>query len=54
MQYLSILYRLLITFWVGGAALFTFVLTPTLLKVMIVIWPGTSLECCSLAISRLA
>lgn len=32
MQYLSILYRLLITFWVGGAALFTFVLTPTLFK----------------------
>ena len=32
MQYLSILYRLLITFWVGGAALFTFVLTPTLFR----------------------
>ncbi|NJD37767.1 MAG: DUF4149 domain-containing protein [Geobacter sp.] len=32
MQYLSIVYRLLITFWVGGAALFTFVLTPTLFK----------------------
>lgn len=32
MQYLSILYRLLIAFWVGGAALFTFVLTPTLFK----------------------
>lgn len=32
MQYLSILYRLLITFWVGGAALFTFILTPTLFK----------------------
>lgn len=31
-QYLSMLYRLLITFWVGGAALFTFVLTPTLFK----------------------
>jgi hypothetical protein len=31
-QYLSIVYRLLITFWVGGAALFTFVLTPTLFK----------------------
>lgn len=32
MQYLSIVYRLLITFWVGGAALFTFILTPTLFK----------------------
>jgi len=32
MQYLSIVYRLLIAFWVGGAALFTFVLTPTLFK----------------------
>lgn len=31
-QYLSIVYRLLIAFWVGGAALFTFVLTPTLFK----------------------
>ena len=30
MQYLSIFYRLLIAFWVGGAALFTFILTPTL------------------------
>lgn len=32
MQYLSILYRVLIALWVGGAALFTFVLTPTLFK----------------------
>lgn len=32
MQYLSVLYRLLIAFWVGGAALFTFILTPTLFK----------------------
>jgi hypothetical protein len=32
MQYLSIVYRLLIAFWVGGAALFTFILTPTLFK----------------------
>jgi hypothetical protein len=31
-QYLSIVYRLLISFWVGGAALFTFILTPTLFK----------------------
>jgi len=32
MQYLSIIYRLLIAFWVGGAALFTFILPPTLFK----------------------
>lgn len=32
MQGLSVVYRLLIAFWVGGAALFTFVLTPTLFK----------------------
>ena len=32
MHYLSIIYRLVIAFWVGGAALFTFVLTPTLFK----------------------
>lgn len=32
MQYLTIVYRLLIAFWVGGATLFTFVLTPTLFK----------------------
>ena len=32
MQYLASIYRLLIAFWVGGAALFTFVLTPTLFK----------------------
>lgn len=32
MQYLSILYRLLIALWGGGAALFTFVLTPTLFR----------------------
>lgn len=32
MQILSMLYRLAIAFWVGGAALFTFILTPTLFK----------------------
>lgn len=32
MQYFSIVYRLVIAFWVGGAALFTFILTPTLFK----------------------
>lgn len=32
MQSVSILYRLLLAFWVGGAALFTFILTPTLFK----------------------
>ncbi len=31
-QYFGIIYRLLIAFWVGGAALFTFVLTPTLFR----------------------
>lgn len=29
-QYLNILYRLSVTLWVGGATLFTFVLTPTI------------------------
>jgi hypothetical protein len=33
MQILSIIYRLAITFWVGGAAMFTFVLTPIIFKV---------------------
>jgi len=33
MQIPSIIYRLAITFWVGGAAMFTFVLTPILFKV---------------------
>jgi len=32
MQYFPIVYRLVIAFWVGGAALFTFILTPTLFK----------------------
>jgi len=32
MSYLSAIYRLALAFWVGGAALFTFVLTPTLFK----------------------
>jgi len=30
MHYLSIVYRLAIAFWVGGAALFTFILTPAI------------------------
>lgn len=33
MQILSIIYRLAITFWVGGVAIFTFVLTPIIFKV---------------------
>jgi uncharacterized membrane protein len=33
MQKLAIIYRLAIAFWVGGAALFTFVLTPIIFKV---------------------
>jgi len=33
MQIPSIIYRLAITFWVGGVAMFTFVLTPILFKV---------------------
>ena len=32
MKFLEILYRLAIAFWVGGNALFTFVLTPLLFK----------------------
>lgn len=32
MQILPVLYRLAISFWVGGAALFTFVLTPIIFK----------------------
>lgn len=32
MGYLTHVYRLAIVFWVGGATLFTFVLTPTLFK----------------------
>ncbi|BEH08992.1 DUF4149 domain-containing protein [Geobacter sulfurreducens subsp. ethanolicus] len=32
MHYLSIIYRLVIAFWVGGAALFTFILTPIIFK----------------------
>jgi hypothetical protein len=33
MQILSIIYRLAITFWAGGFAIFTFVLTPIIFKV---------------------
>jgi len=33
MQLLSIIYRLAVTFWVGGVAIFTFVLTPIIFKV---------------------
>ena len=33
MQILSIIYRLAIAFWVGGAAIFTFVLTPIIFRV---------------------
>jgi uncharacterized membrane protein len=32
MQYLSFVYRLAIAFWAGGAALFTFILTPAIFK----------------------
>jgi len=32
MKYVEVLYHLAITFWVGGNALFTFVLTPLLFK----------------------
>ncbi|HLO27010.1 MAG TPA: DUF4149 domain-containing protein [Geobacteraceae bacterium] len=32
MQILSIIYRLAISFWVGGVAIFTFVLTPIIFK----------------------
>lgn len=32
MQYLPVVYRLAIAFWVGGAALFTFILTPALFR----------------------
>jgi hypothetical protein len=33
MQVISILYRLAVTFWAGGVAIFTFVLTPIIFKV---------------------
>ncbi len=33
MQILSIIYRLAVAFWVGGIAIFTFVLTPIIFKV---------------------
>ncbi len=33
MQVLSIVYRLALAFWVGGVAIFTFVLTPVIFKV---------------------
>jgi hypothetical protein len=33
MQILSLIYRLAVAFWVGGVALFTFVLTPVIFKV---------------------
>jgi uncharacterized membrane protein len=32
MKFLAVLYRLAVAFWVGGAALFTFVLTPAIFK----------------------
>ena len=32
MQLVTILYRLAVSFWVGGAALFTFLLTPAIFK----------------------
>lgn len=65
MQYLSIIYRLVIALWVGGAALFTFVLTPTLFKsfdrdmagsIVGVLFPGyfkTALICGVLALGCL-
>jgi hypothetical protein len=33
MQVLSVIYRLAVTFWVGGVAIFTFVLTPIIFRV---------------------
>jgi hypothetical protein len=33
MQVLSVIYRLAVTFWVGGVAIFTFILTPIIFKV---------------------
>lgn len=65
MQCLSIIYRLVIALWVGGAALFTFVLTPTLFKsfdrdmagsIVGVLFPGyfkTALICGVLALGCL-
>src|ERR1035441_5781166 len=32
MQILSVIYRLAVTFWVGGVAIFTFMLTPIIFK----------------------
>src|SRR5512138_840915 len=32
MQIIPVIYRLAVTFWVGGVAIFTFVLTPILFK----------------------
>ena len=32
MQIITIIYRLAVAFWVGGVAIFTFVLTPILFK----------------------
>ena len=32
MQIISVIYRLAIAFWVGGVAIFTFVLTPIIFK----------------------
>jgi len=49
MTWLSVVYRLAIAFWAGGAALFTFILTPTLFagfdrdlagKIVGVLFPG--------------
>jgi hypothetical protein len=32
MQLITIIYRLVVAFWIGGAALFTFILTPIIFK----------------------
>lgn len=34
MQVISVIYRFAITFWVGGVAIFTFILTPILFKTL--------------------
>jgi hypothetical protein len=33
MQIIAVIYRLAVSFWVGGAAIFTFILTPIIFKV---------------------
>jgi len=47
MKYVEVLYHLAITFWVGGNALFTFVLTPLLFKTAYFRW---GLACGTLAL----